>query len=196
MTKTPTPTECSNTKGQHKNATKNFDYTTIADRLRTVGWTNNSHQTGVVKPVVPGKVWSEVNHKRAQWRPQDTLQEQDKSSDIEQQPPFGDRKKAIHSKEGVNRTKTAVCIVPKRLIINNLHVKFESNHTKTVVCIIPDPTMHCATDALTHSRTHSLTQPYTSGRITIGRFNKVICLPLNRTLLLKLAVEYKRRTVK
>ena len=23
---------------QHKNATKNFDYTTIADRLRTVSW--------------------------------------------------------------------------------------------------------------------------------------------------------------
>ena len=30
---------------------KNFDYTTIADRLRTVSWSNNSHQTGVVKPV-------------------------------------------------------------------------------------------------------------------------------------------------
>ena len=36
---------------QHKNATKNFDYTTIADRLRTVGWRNSSHPTGVVKPV-------------------------------------------------------------------------------------------------------------------------------------------------
>ena len=36
---------------QHKNATKNFDYTTIADRLRTVSWSNSSHQTGVVKPV-------------------------------------------------------------------------------------------------------------------------------------------------
>ena len=36
---------------QHKNATKNFDYTTIADRLRTVNWSNSSHPTGVVKPV-------------------------------------------------------------------------------------------------------------------------------------------------
>ena len=36
---------------QHKNATKNFDYTTIADRLRTVSWSNNSHPTGVVRPV-------------------------------------------------------------------------------------------------------------------------------------------------
>ena len=36
---------------QHKNATKNFDYTTIADRLRTVSWGNNSLPTGVVKPV-------------------------------------------------------------------------------------------------------------------------------------------------
>ena len=36
---------------QHKNATKNFDYTTIADRLRTVSWGNDSHPTGVVKPV-------------------------------------------------------------------------------------------------------------------------------------------------
>ena len=36
---------------QHKNATKNFDYTKIADRLRTVSWSNNSHPTGVIKPV-------------------------------------------------------------------------------------------------------------------------------------------------
>ena len=35
---------------KHKNATKNFDYTTIADRLRTVSWDNDSHQTGVIKP--------------------------------------------------------------------------------------------------------------------------------------------------
>ena len=36
-----------------KNATKIIDYTctTIADRLRTVSWSNNSHPTGVVKPV-------------------------------------------------------------------------------------------------------------------------------------------------
>ena len=36
---------------QHKNATKSFDYTTIADRLRTVSWGNDSHPNGVVKPV-------------------------------------------------------------------------------------------------------------------------------------------------
>ena len=36
---------------QHKNATKKFDYTTIADRLRTFSWGNDSHPTGVVSPV-------------------------------------------------------------------------------------------------------------------------------------------------
>ena len=40
--KTPIPTENSKTKGQHTNATKTFDYTTIADRLRTVSWSNKS----------------------------------------------------------------------------------------------------------------------------------------------------------
>ena len=35
LTKNPIPTENSKTNGQHKNATKNVDYTTIADRLRT-----------------------------------------------------------------------------------------------------------------------------------------------------------------
>ena len=52
MTKDPTPTEKS--KKQHdnkKNATKTFDYTTTADRLRTVSWGNDSNLTGVVKPV-------------------------------------------------------------------------------------------------------------------------------------------------
>ena len=34
---------------QQKNAIKFFDYTTIADRLRTVNWIN-SNPTGVVKP--------------------------------------------------------------------------------------------------------------------------------------------------
>ena len=38
-------------KWQHKNAAKNFDYKTIADRLRTVSWSNYSQPTGVVKPV-------------------------------------------------------------------------------------------------------------------------------------------------
>ena len=42
MTKPPIPTENSKTNGQHTNATKNFDYTTIADRLRTVSWSNKS----------------------------------------------------------------------------------------------------------------------------------------------------------
>ena len=36
---------------QHKNATKNFDYITIADRLRTVSWSNGSHPIGLIKPV-------------------------------------------------------------------------------------------------------------------------------------------------
>ena len=36
---------------QHKNATKNFDNTTIADQLRKVSLSNSSHPTGVIKPV-------------------------------------------------------------------------------------------------------------------------------------------------
>ena len=52
MTKAQTPTEKSKKQRDNtKNATKNFDYTTITDRLRTVNWSNNSHPTGVVKPV-------------------------------------------------------------------------------------------------------------------------------------------------
>ena len=41
------------TTWQHKNATKNFDYTTISDKLRSVGVTtaHDSYPTGVVKPV-------------------------------------------------------------------------------------------------------------------------------------------------
>ena len=34
-----------------QNATKNFDYTTIADRHRTLSWSNDRSPTGVVKPV-------------------------------------------------------------------------------------------------------------------------------------------------
>ena len=52
MTKAPTPTEMS--KGQSdntNNATKKFDKTAIADRLRTVSWSNYSHPTGVVNLV-------------------------------------------------------------------------------------------------------------------------------------------------
>ena len=37
------------TTWQHKNATKNFDCTTISDILRTVSWRNDSYPTGVVK---------------------------------------------------------------------------------------------------------------------------------------------------
>ena len=36
---------------QYKKATKHFDYTTIADRLRTVSWGNDRQPNGVVKPV-------------------------------------------------------------------------------------------------------------------------------------------------
>ena len=47
MTKAPTPTEMS--KGQSdntNNATNKFEYTAIADRLRTVSWNNYGHPTG------------------------------------------------------------------------------------------------------------------------------------------------------
>ena len=40
MTKAPIPSENKKVKRQHKDANKNFDYTTIADRLRTVSWSN------------------------------------------------------------------------------------------------------------------------------------------------------------
>ena len=58
-------------KRQHKDATKNFDNKTIADRLRRVSWSHYCHSTGVAEPV---------------------LGEKDKPSDIDQKPPFGDRK--------------------------------------------------------------------------------------------------------
>ena len=52
MTEALTPTEKSKKqRDSTKNATKNFDYTTIADRLRTVSWGNDSHPASVVKPV-------------------------------------------------------------------------------------------------------------------------------------------------
>ena len=47
--KAPTTAEIS--KGQSdttNNATKKFDYTAVADRLRTVSWSNYGHPTGVV----------------------------------------------------------------------------------------------------------------------------------------------------
>ena len=52
MKKVPTPTEKSKKQRDSiKSAIKNFDYTTIANHLRTVSWGNDSHPTGVVKPV-------------------------------------------------------------------------------------------------------------------------------------------------
>ena len=52
MTEALTLTEKSKKQRDNtKNATKNFDYTTIADRLRTVSWGSDSHPAGVVKPV-------------------------------------------------------------------------------------------------------------------------------------------------
>ena len=52
MTKAPTPTEKSKKQRDNtKTQPKIFDYTTIADPLRTVSWGNDSHPTGVVKPV-------------------------------------------------------------------------------------------------------------------------------------------------
>ena len=39
-------------KLQHKtHATTNFEYMTIADRLRMVNWSDDSHLTDIVKPV-------------------------------------------------------------------------------------------------------------------------------------------------
>ena len=51
MTKAPTSTENPKRQPDNTNTTQNFDYTTIADRLRMVSWSNNSYQTDVVKPV-------------------------------------------------------------------------------------------------------------------------------------------------
>ena len=51
MTNAPTLTEKSKKQRDNtKSATKTF-YTAIADRLKTVSWSNNSHPTGVVKPL-------------------------------------------------------------------------------------------------------------------------------------------------
>ena len=44
MTKAPAPDrKIQKASWQHKNAIKNFDYTTIADRLRTASLGNDSH---------------------------------------------------------------------------------------------------------------------------------------------------------
>ena len=47
--KAPAPKE--KFKKQCKTATKNFDYSTIVDWLRTVSWSSDSNPTDVVKPV-------------------------------------------------------------------------------------------------------------------------------------------------
>ena len=51
MTKAPTPTENLKSNVTPQKRHQNSDYTTIADRLRALSWTNGSHPTGVVKPV-------------------------------------------------------------------------------------------------------------------------------------------------
>ena len=49
MTKAPIPTElCKGQSDNTNNTTIKFDYRAVADRLRTVGWSNYSHHTGVV----------------------------------------------------------------------------------------------------------------------------------------------------
>ena len=45
MTKAPTPKEQTDSTN---NDTKKFDYTAVADRLRTVSWSYYGRQTGVV----------------------------------------------------------------------------------------------------------------------------------------------------
>ena len=52
MTKARAPTEKFQKQRANTNhTTKNFDYTTIADRLRTVSWSNNIHPACLVKLV-------------------------------------------------------------------------------------------------------------------------------------------------
>ena len=49
MTKVPKPAEMSKRQSDNThNATKEFDYTAVADRLRTVNWSTYGHPTGVV----------------------------------------------------------------------------------------------------------------------------------------------------
>ena len=50
MTKASIPTEKSEKqRDKTQNASENFEYTPIADRLRTVSWSNDNHETGVLK---------------------------------------------------------------------------------------------------------------------------------------------------
>ena len=48
MTKAPIPTENPKSNVTTQKRHQNFDYTTIAGRLGTVSWVNNSHPTGTV----------------------------------------------------------------------------------------------------------------------------------------------------
>ena len=48
MTNTPYKQKLHQKSKIHKDATKKFDSTAIADRLRTVSWSSYSHPTGVV----------------------------------------------------------------------------------------------------------------------------------------------------
>ena len=60
MTKAPTPAELwKGQKDNTNNATKKFDYTAVADRLRTVSWSNYGHPTCVVYQVYrEGTIWT------------------------------------------------------------------------------------------------------------------------------------------
>ena len=51
MTKALAPTDNSKKQSDNKKRRQNFDNTTISDRPRMVSVSNDSHQTGVVKPV-------------------------------------------------------------------------------------------------------------------------------------------------
>ena len=48
VTETHTPTEQSKKQRDEIKHHQNFDYTTIADRLRTVNWSSSSHPTSVI----------------------------------------------------------------------------------------------------------------------------------------------------
>ena len=49
MTEALIPTENQNEIWQHNNAIKNSDTTTIVNRLSTASWSNDNHQTAVIK---------------------------------------------------------------------------------------------------------------------------------------------------
>ena len=49
---------------QHKQRHKKFDYTAIADRLRTVSWSNYGHPTGVVNLVYGPNIPTPRNSRR------------------------------------------------------------------------------------------------------------------------------------